>query len=703
MKTNFKFKNINNKFSNNLPIIISIAILILSISYTINQLRIDRDNLVNYTSNSLDDFSTELEDHIENNINSVAILLLNQWINTNNTDDLYSYERYLRMVPLFYNYTNDFLAVNWINSSGYIKFVYPYERNLAAINKSIKYYPNTENEINDAYIIAQNGKIGLSRFLTFIQGGKGFACYIPIIDNGTITGYFNVVFDLNSILSSLKSHFKSIKSFSFKILENQSIIGFLEENFSLNDEFVILHTLSIFNIKLKIYAKPNSQLITKVSFISQLNTFISELFLCYAIYYLTNQLKKKNELLRKDFKEKEKLMDILYRGKKMEALGTLSGGIAHDFNNIITNMLGHVVIIQNELFPKVKDKNYNQDIIDDINYSLSAIVRNLNRSKDIIAQILAFSKQGPIEFKYINISEVLAEAVKLIQETTDKRIIFKINITEQFYIYGNHGKLLQIFMNLFINSVNAFKEGKGCIEVNCSKIRNKFSIESKNGIDYSEYACAIRIADNGIGMDQEKVTNAFDPFFSIKSTGKGTGLGLGIVYNNVIAMNGKISLKSELSKYTQIDIEFPLVRYDPSYSVNTRLNIGHSNNNLKFPNLQSKFMLMVDDEVDILFSYSKIFSKFGLIVQTFDNGIEALNYYNQNSEKIDIVLTDINLPDITGINIISEIKSKFPNQKVILMSGFTDLDIDSLNVPIIQKPFDFPKLLELLNSILTTK
>ena len=690
---------IKNHFMNNLPIIMSILILFLSFTYNVYQLNIENNDLKISTSNGLDNFSLELKEQIKEKIEIISSLMLNQWVNTSNLSSLYDESRYLQIVPSFYNYSTSFLAINWVNTSGVINWVYPFERNVQAINKSIVFYPNSNNTINDAFAVAQqNRSIGFSHLIYFIQGGEGFVAYIPIIYNNITTGYFDIVFGITTIVSYLKT-FVSSDLFSFKIMDKNSVVSTLGENFSRSNSYVQHYSVVIYNRVLDVYARPKPQSINEVSLFSQFYIFVTEIFLCLGIYYLTNQLKKKNTLLKEDFSQKEHMMEIMYHNKKLEALGSLSGSIAHDFNNILTNMTGHLQIIQSDVISDLKLIETPKDTLITLESSLSALSRNVKRSKEITGQILAFSKQGPIEFQIINLSEIIAESIKLVKETNDNGVIFEITIPDdRYFVYGNQSRLIQVFMNILINSLNAMSTKDPKIQISCTEIDNFIHEQtSQSKIHYLDKACSIKVRDNGIGMSEDQVINAFDPFNFHKSSEKGTGLGLGIVYNNVIAMNGNVSIKSELNEYTEVEIQFPLVKKPFEISeIKKQLNVIK----LNYDNLQMKTLLMIDDEIDIINSYSKIFKKYGLKVIGYTLGTDAWEYYKSNFNHIDIVFTDVNLPDIGGFDLISLIKTIKANQKVILMTGYSEYNVEKTEYQIVQKPFDISKILDLLSLLL---
>lgn len=649
--TNFNLKRIKNTFSNNLPVFVSVLILILSIAFTINQLNIDTRNLKQNNKDSLDQFSNELHEQIIGRIGIMETILVNQWLNIDNISELYDYNRFLNIIPYFFNYSLSYLALNWINSSGLIQWVYPYERNIGAINKSVIYYTSGAGGINDAFAIAKyEHKTGFTRFSTFFQGGKGFVAYIPIIFNNITTGYFNLVFEITSILIDISMQNKPLEDYNFQIFENQTLVDDFNENFSLEDDFVVKKTIEFYNKLWIIYSRPNSSLIFKVSIFSSFLTFFFEIVLCISIYLLTNQLKKKNELIIGEFSKKEKLLEVMHHGKKLEALGTLSGGIAHDFNNILSSMNGHLELIQSEILPSSKLLQNSPKSYEELNYSILAIFKNIQRSKEITGQILAFSRQSTIDFEIIDLTKSILESVNLVKETNKKRTTFIVKLEGKLFVFGNQSKLLQIFMNILINSNNAVDEDNGLIEISCNKTI-KINSDSLNNlqkkfpkIKFLDLFFEIKIRDNGHGMDKIQIQNAFDPFFTIKSSSNGNGLGLGIAYNNIKSMGGLITLESEPSKFTEVTISFPFVD-KPHLEKKLEINYNKQEKNKELT-FQSKTLILLDDEIDIIDSYSKIFASYGYNVTTFNNGKDAWEYYKDNFNKIDMILADINIPGI---------------------------------------------------------
>lgn len=698
--------------NNNLPLILSITILLLSLFYTFDNLSTMSNEVKVDGKNALNDFSTEVNLSITNQIESVSSLMMDQWLSINsNISQLYSYSRFLNIVPNFFNHSPSYLAINWINSSGFINWAYPYARNAAAINHDVHYRSDTGG-LNEAFYIASHDHtIALSAVNVLAQGGLGFASYIPIIYNNTITGYFNVVFEITNIMNGILHHQVSLDNYSFKIFENSSLVTDLNVNFSLNDNFVVTKNITFYNKEWVIYARPNLDIIFRTTPLSVVNIFLAEIFLCVVTYYLTDRLKKKNEIIQNEYSEKEKIMDAVYRGKKFEALGTLSGGIAHDFNNIMTNLKGHIEIIKSAVNNlNMVDDTSIIDPINTINKSIFALERNLNRSKDITGQILTFSRQGSKTYGITDLEEIIKESIKLVRETADKRINFLFpSLNDQCYVFANYTHLLQVFMNILINSVNeigSFVDAK--IEIICYLDKDRYNsqllaitklLEPDRELHFQTHGIIIKIKDNGKGMNKSQIANAFDPFYSPITTGKGTGLGLSIVYSNIIALGGEVSIQSELDKYTEITIKLPLLEINK-----TEFRALKEKSKPALPDIEkpkpASTIVLIDDEADITNVYGQILESKGFNTQGFVKGKLGLEYFEKNYSNVELVIVDMNLPDIHGFDIIKNIRIIKPDQKIVVISGYFEENINIPDIPIIQKPFEIDQFISVIINLL---
>ena len=547
----------------NLPIILSVLILVASFSYTFVNLKSNSDTLEKDNQNALLDFCSGLNHGITSEFNQIRDFMVKNWLNVNNITNLYNYQRFIKMVSLYFNYTTDILAINWIYKTGFINWVYPYDQNSAAVNKNVILLAN--GEFNTGFNYSQStNETGFTDLISLFQGGVGFASYIPLIYNNTITGYFNVVFEIKNILQNLASFEHSLSEFSFIITEkNISILT--SEGFFKTDSFVASRNVTIFTMVWMVYSRPLASEIWNTSIESVSFTLIFEIAFCLIIFIITTVIKRKNDYIKKQYTDREKVMNNLVQDKKLKALGSLAGGIAHDFNNYLTTFSGQLKLIESELLVS-ESESRQQNIENSLTY-LESIQKNILRAKNLVDQILIFSRNKSPNFRLLNLKENILETINLVKETTSSDIYISATFEDNFFIYGDQTQFSQIIMNILLNAINAIDSTKQPqIVIQVFKDDEKFNEfllsqfkQNNPGIKFQEYGCIITIRDNGKGMSHEQLENAFDPFSSFKSSGKGSGLGLGIVHNNVSSLGGIVKIKSELGSFTEIKITLPSV------------------------------------------------------------------------------------------------------------------------------------------------
>ena len=547
----------------NLPIVLSLLILLASFSYTFIGLNSNTEKLEENNQNALLDFCSGLNHGITSEFNQIQDLMVINWLNVNNISNLYNYQRFVTMASFYYNFTSDIQAINWINRTGFINWVYPYDQNTAAVNKNVITLANGEFNTGFNYSRSTN-ETGFTDLISLFQGGVGFASYIPLIYNNTITGYFNVVFEIKNILKNLTSYEHSLSEFSFIITEkNLSILT--AENFVKTDSFVGSRNVSILTMDWQVYSRPLASEIWNTSIESVSFNLIFEATFCLIIFIITTVIKRKNDYIKKQYEEREKVMDNLVQDKKLKALGSLAGGIAHDFNNYLTTVSGQLKLVESELQVS-ESESRQQNIKNGITYLKSA-QKNILKAKNLVDQILIFSRNKLPNFRLLNLKDEILETINLVKETTSSKITISATFDDNFFIYGDQTQLAQILMNILLNAINAIDSDKQPqIVIQVLKDDEKFNDfllsqfkQNNQGIKFQEYGCIITIRDNGKGMSQEQLENAFDPFSSFKSSGKGSGLGLGIVHNNVSSLGGIVKIKSELGSYTEVKITLPLV------------------------------------------------------------------------------------------------------------------------------------------------
>lgn len=347
--------------------------------------------------------------------------------------------------------------------------------------------------------------------------------------------------------------------------------------------------------------------------------------------------------------ERLQLEEKLRQSHKMEAIGTLSGGIAHDFNNLLSAILGYTEIA-------------NEDIPDGhpARYSLEQVLTAGNRAKDIVKQILTFSRKETVERVPVKINTIVKEALTLLRATLPTTIEIHQHIqTTCAYVLADSNQIHQVIMNICTNAAQAMDASGGILHV---------TVESCEVSDNEAGGrCVIvKIKDTGGGIDKDHLGKIFDPYFTTKEVGKGSGMGLAIVSGIVKSYGGKIAVDSTPGVGTTFTLTFPEVQ-------GTFL---HEIESAESQPLASKRLLIVDDEkymVDLTKSRAE---RLGYHVTALTNSLEALQLFKDDPEAFDLVITDQTMPALTGDNLAIELMKIRPDIPVIICTGYSS-NIDS--------------------------
>ena len=342
----------------------------------------------------------------------------------------------------------------------------------------------------------------------------------------------------------------------------------------------------------------------------------------------------------------------LQQAQKMESIGTLAGGIAHDFNNILFPIVGHSELLLEDV---PEDGPFQESLIEIYSAAL--------RAKDLVQQILTFSRQENSDMKLMKMQPIIKEALKLIRSTIPATIEIKQNINPECgIIKADPTKIHQIVMNLTTNAYHAMEEDGGVLKVTLKQV--EFKEYDKNNIDMAPgvYAC-LTVADTGCGMNKELAQKIFDPFFTTKEKGKGTGMGLSVVHGIVKNMDGSIQVQSEPGKGTEFYVYFPVE--NSSFE-------KHSTITKEACPGGSEHILLVDDETSIINMEKRMLERLGYKVTSFTNGTDALEAFHNDSEKFDVVITDLAMPNMAGDILASKMLKIRPNVPILLNSGFSE-------------------------------
>ncbi len=356
---------------------------------------------------------------------------------------------------------------------------------------------------------------------------------------------------------------------------------------------------------------------------------------------------------KKAEKENEELQAQLIQSHKMEAIGTLAGGIAHEFNNLLGIIVGNTELAMDEV-PEWNSAHYN----------LEEIRTACLRARDVVKQILAFSRQTKQELKPVNISQLIDESIKFIRSSMPSSIEIKKNISIKLdTINADSTQINQILLNLCSNAAHAMQDNGGILEINLENIKlDGDGVKVYDGLKSGNYA-KLTVRDTGHGIDQGNIEHIFDPFFTTKEVGEGSGMGLSVVHGIVKDHDGNITVQSKAGKGTAFYVLFPVIEGSVKPEIES-----------EGPLLKgSERILFVDDEESLVFSARRMLGKLGYDVIAKRNPIKALEIFKEQPETFDLVITDMTMPKMTGDRLAKEIMKIRPNIPLILSTGFSEL------------------------------
>ncbi|MBT8357351.1 MAG: PAS domain S-box protein, partial [Deltaproteobacteria bacterium] len=348
-----------------------------------------------------------------------------------------------------------------------------------------------------------------------------------------------------------------------------------------------------------------------------------------------------------------KLQEQLTQAQKMEAIGTLAGGIAHDFNNILFPMFGYLEMMLDDI---PKDSPLRSHLVE--------VFNGAKRARDLIKQILTFSRQSDHERKPLETQRVVKEAMKLIKSTLPSTIEISYDIQEDCgLVLSDPTHIHQIVMNICTNAYHAMEESGGKLAVTLKEVELTAEHLKDSTMNPGLYVCLI-VADNGPGMEQAVIDRIFDPYFTTKEEGKGTGLGLAVVHGIVKSHGGQIIVYSEPGKGSQFKICLPMIQKhkEPAKAeIDMPIQKGDER------------ILLVDDQDLIAQMEKQMLERLGYQVTARNSSIDALEAFRAQPDKFDLVITDLTMPNMTGDNLARELIKICPDIPVILCTGFSEL------------------------------
>jgi len=336
----------------------------------------------------------------------------------------------------------------------------------------------------------------------------------------------------------------------------------------------------------------------------------------------------------------------LRQSQKMEAIGTLAGGIAHDFNNILAGVLGF-----SELGLRGLPKSHR------VHYYLEQILASGYRARDLVKQILAFSRSTESRMAPLHVGSVIKEALKLLRGSIPKNVEIETAIdTENDSILADPVQIHQILMNLCANAWQAIKEGSGVVRIELDEI----SAGKENGIKPGP-CLEIKVSDTGCGMSPRTMERIFEPYFTTRERGEGTGLGLSVVLGIVKRQGGAISVESEPGRGTVFRVLFPLIDSSPE-----------TPSIYQEPLRGKGRILLVDDEPAITEIGQASLEYLGYEVVSISSGMDAVEAFRAEPQSFDLVITDLTMPGLCGRDLAREVQRVRPDMPVILCTGFSE-------------------------------
>jgi PAS domain S-box-containing protein len=382
----------------------------------------------------------------------------------------------------------------------------------------------------------------------------------------------------------------------------------------------------------------------------------------------------------RDITEKKHIQEQLMHSQKMESIGALAGGVAHNFNNILTAILGHAELL-------VEYSN-----LDDTSKER---VRNIESSARkagvMVSKLLGFARRDRSEVLPLDLHDVINDGVKLLEGVLDKRIGIKVDLCSNIpTIEGDPNQLEQVIMNLMVNAKDAMPNG-GLITIKTGVVEVKRSVFDMPGYIQPGRYVLLTISDTGYGIPKEIIHRIFEPFFTTKERGKGTGLGLAMVYGTIKEHKGYITVESAVGKGSTFDVYLPIsdkTIYRPI--------------KLQFSSLEGhETILVVDDEEDVLNFIKDILKTHGYNVLPANNALSAIDIFKNLAGEIQLVITDIIMPLMEGKELIKNLKRIKPDIKIIVVSGYSDETISKDMIDaFIRKPFEGSQLLSTVRRLI---
>jgi PAS domain S-box-containing protein len=385
---------------------------------------------------------------------------------------------------------------------------------------------------------------------------------------------------------------------------------------------------------------------------------------------------------------REQLALQLRESQKMEAIGTLAGGIAHDFNNLLAVILGNIALARQDVAPD-----------SELTQSLREIEKAAQRAKGLVLQILAFSRRQAHELANQALRPPIDEAIRLLRATLPAGVELIVAVADEpIYVRCDANQIEQVLMNLCTNAWQALEGKPGRIEIRLEAVwLDAAATQGLGGLEPGNFA-RLTVTDNGVGMDEVTRARIFEPFFTTKEPGQGTGLGLAVVHGIVKGHNGAIEVRSAPGKGTTITVHLP-VSAELADAMQAAPESAAAQGN-------GKRILYLDDEEAMVVLVQRMLNRLGYRTSGYLSAEEALSAVRTAPDAFDLVVTDLNMPGLSGLDVARELKRIRPDLPVVITSGYITEDVREKALQegvrqVVYKPNTVDELCQSIHELLT--
>mgnify|MGYP006276538145 CR=1 FL=1 len=347
--------------------------------------------------------------------------------------------------------------------------------------------------------------------------------------------------------------------------------------------------------------------------------------------------------------EKQRLESQLRKSQRLETIGTLAGGIAHDFNNILTPILGYA---------EMGTISINEG--DPVHEYFTEIMLAAERAQNLVSQILTFSRAQDSKQAPVSVQAIVSEALKLLRPSIPSTITINQHIDKGCgNVLADPSQIHQVIVNLCTNAFHSMETSGGTLRIELNEtVPDEKMLKALPNLRRNRHIC-LKVSDTGSGMDESTMERVFEPFFTTKSVDKGTGLGLSVVHGIIVSCNGEITVESVPGKGTTFCVYLPVI---DEKSTGQRID--------PLPAKGSGHILFVDDEKPAIQMMTIMLGKLGFSVEAKSSPIEALQLFMEDPARFDLVITDLTMPEMTGLQLAGELRKANPNIPVIMMTGY---------------------------------